>query len=458
VSCLYGTLNNEFQDTSQLIFEPFYYYDSTSPGYFSLLQKRQDGTHHDSYRLSQITDVIPRVDRRFDTYLSQNVFWGCNRRVVNLAWINVNYLDLDTYTRPNLENLLPEDLAYRLLGYCEDKKIPTPSLILFSGRGLQVKWIPKRSLPSKALPRWNALQRHLAERFEPFGADVASLDASRVLRLERTVNTKSGQVVRVLYPSGLARPVEYDFDMLADSIFIYTREEIKTLRAARAEKKAAKAARAARVDPARWKFTQESLHWNRIKDMEDLARLRGWNHGNPDGRRFPFMFLAAISLSWITPPTAEYPSRLYQELEAEARKFAPHWTTAKIREHVPKVYKRFKAESLDAQKNPERYRYTNQYALDMLQVTPEEEKSMRTLISKGEKKRRNREAMERIRRGRGMLSRAEYESQRLIQVGKRQKEAIEMRQNGLSNNEIALKLGVTVRHAIRLIRGGDMVC
>ncbi len=456
MSCLYGTLNNEFQDTSQLIFEPLFYHDPGSPGYFSTLVKRGDRVNQDSFLLSEMPFVLSHIDRRWDSWLSVNDFFRRNRRVANLLRINTIFLDLDTYKVGNLIDLKPEKSTSLLLNYCQNKGIPIPSVVLFSGRGLQVKWLPDGSLPRAALPRWNAVQRHLAKRLEPFGADNMALDASRVLRIDRTVNTKSGEFVKVLYVNCVNgdkyNPIRYDFDILADKVLPYTREEMEILRSVRAEMRAARAQRATKVDPMRWKFTQESLHWNRIEDMRTLTKLRGWEHGNPDGQRDPFIFLAAISLSWITPPTVEHPFRLSQELEALSRQFAPHWTGAKIRSHVSFIYKRFKAEMIEAQKQQERYRYTNQRALDMLHVTPDEEREMKILISKGEKRRRWKEAIKKIRRARGMLSRAEYEAQRLIQVGKRQKQAIEMRQKGLSYREIASQMGMTAAGISQLLK------
>ncbi|MGD0917779.1 MAG: hypothetical protein ABSB22_15105 [Thermodesulfobacteriota bacterium] len=288
------------------------------------------------------------------------------------------------------------------------------------------------------MPRWNALQRYLAKRFEAFGADQMALDASRVLRIDQTVNTKSGEVVKILYAHGDAsNPIRYDFDMLADKILPYTRAEIALLREAR--KGNEDKPNEAKV--AQWKFSQESLHWARVLDLRALCSLRGWEQGgNPDGQRYPFIFLGAISLSWITPPTLEYPGRLYSELEALSRLFTPNWTMAKIRGHVPFIYRQWRGGS-------HRFRYTTQKALDWLQITPEEERSLKTLISEDEKRRRWKEAIKKIRRARGMIPREEYEAQ----AKERRDKALEMKKNGNSYREIAMKLNCSVAEVYRLI-------
>lgn len=435
------------QNTSQLILEPLFSHDPGLPGYFSILTKRENEMKQDSFPLPEMPFVISHIDRRWDSWLSVNDFFRRNRRVVNLLRINANFLDLDTYRVENLIDLKPEQSTSLLLEYCQNKEIPIPSLILFSGRGLQVKWVLEKPLPKEALPRWNALQRHLAKRFESFGGDPMALDASRVLRIDQTVNTRSGEVVRILYVHGdKSNPIHYDFDMLANNFMPYTREEIALLREARKQKdNVKKEMRLNKPNMVLWKFSQESLHWARILDLRTLCSSRGWEQeGNPEGFRYPFTFLGAISLSWITPPTLEYPGRLYSELEALTRLFAPNWTGAKIRSHVPFIYRQWQGGS-------DRFKYTTQKAIDWLQITPEEERSLKTLISKNEKRRRFKEAIKKVRRARGVISRAEYEAQALQRKG----EALGMKKNRNSYREIALKLGVTVRHAIRLIEGGD---
>src|SRR5690625_8032446 len=101
-----------------------------------------------------------------------------------------------------------------MLYLCKDQDLPTPSLLVFSGRGIQAKWLLETPVPRQEMPRWNACQRYLVERLADVGADTAAKDARRVLRILQTVNSKSGAIIRVVTvdngPAG--RSVAYTFD------------------------------------------------------------------------------------------------------------------------------------------------------------------------------------------------------------------------------------------------------
>lgn len=190
---------------AQLKFSPFdeanCYHDTSRHGFFSLLlsSNARSDKHQQSYRLSDMPVVLSNLDHTRDTWLSQAEFIAPNRRVVNLARIGLLFADLDTYRQDWAVGRSPERLAQTVLYFCGEEGIPAPSLLVFSGRGIQAKWLLDGTLPRKALPRWNACQRYLVERLAFLGADPAAKDASRVLRLVDTVNTKSGEVCRVVH-------------------------------------------------------------------------------------------------------------------------------------------------------------------------------------------------------------------------------------------------------------------
>ena len=137
--------------------------------------------------------VLNLIDKSRDTWLTQAEFIRPNRRVVNLARVGLLFADLDTYRTPWATGRTPEQLAASVLYFCAQEGIPTPSMLIFSGRGIQAKWLLDGTIPRQALPRWNACQKYLIDRLRPVGADVAAKDASRVLRLVETVNSKAAR-------------------------------------------------------------------------------------------------------------------------------------------------------------------------------------------------------------------------------------------------------------------------
>ena len=194
--------------------EPAAYHDDGRAGYFAILMGDGNCKRQHCYPLESMHFVLQAVDRSRDAWISQGEFYKQSRRLINLKRISVCFADLDTYKVSGIATLSPEQQLERLFGRCSDEGIPEPSLVVFSGRGLQVKWVLDVPLPYQALPRWDCVQRELTRRLHSLGSDRASIDASRVLRLVHSTNSKSGQVVRILHNS----PKRYQFDVLADGL------------------------------------------------------------------------------------------------------------------------------------------------------------------------------------------------------------------------------------------------
>ena len=107
--------------------------------------------------------------------------------------------------------------AEAILGCIEDdlvsdNRIPAPSLVIDSGRGIYLKWLLDPPLGYKSMPRWQRMQDFLNEALSEYGADRLACDAARVLRIPGTINSTSGTVVSVI--GGYDRIVKYDFEYL----------------------------------------------------------------------------------------------------------------------------------------------------------------------------------------------------------------------------------------------------
>ena len=78
-----------------------------------------------------------------------------------------------------------------------NKIIPATNYIIDSGRGLALLWNINK-VPSQALPLWKAIQEYLYHQLKEFGADRQALDATRVLRVPGSINSKSKTVVSII--------------------------------------------------------------------------------------------------------------------------------------------------------------------------------------------------------------------------------------------------------------------
>lgn len=461
--------------------EALAYHDTQRAGFFSLLVQGADGKRRQkSHKLEYLPEVIKRIDPARDTWISQGEFFRPNRQVVNLWRMPLAYIDLDTYNVTELAGRSAEFQLARLLEHCNVAGLPQPSLVVFSGRGLQAKWLFEKPVPRKALPRWQALQKELCRRLSPLGADPKALDASRVLRLVETVNTKSDNLARLVYQDttptmGGVRMagglVGYDFDVLMDTVMPLTRTALESLNEERqpqrelwAFEKAAREARKAqllvvaggktcgtKVNSNRRVLVPSELAWARLADIRKLAVLRGWAEGAPAKERDLPLFLSACFLA-----QAMVVPHLRAEIAELATEFAPTWTAAQIESCTSSVLARAEAaargEVVQFNGFPvdPRYRWRNGTLIDRLGITPGEERQMSTIIGGDEARRRDTERKRITReqaRANGLaISRTDWRE------GHEQKRASVriLRAQGHSWQAIATQLGYASADAARM--------
>lgn len=138
--------------------EPAHYLRSDSPSaYFSLLTQLEGRTtkQQRSYPVASMGFVIGACDKSLDTWISQAEFWAPTRRLLHFMRVGLLFVDLDTYKLYEFAGLSAEAQLELLLRLCEAQGLPEPSLVIFSGRGLQAKWVLDSALPARALPRWS---------------------------------------------------------------------------------------------------------------------------------------------------------------------------------------------------------------------------------------------------------------------------------------------------------------
>ncbi|SQB36449.1 Uncharacterised protein [Citrobacter koseri] len=154
-----------------------------------------------------------------------------------------------------------------------------------------------------ALPRWNACQKHLVSKLSSLGADPAAKDASRVLRLVNTVNTKSGNICRVV--SVLERdgaPIRYNFEYLAEMLLPVARWDIEKQRQTKAEQKL-QLLPGGRQSNLRG-FSGRQLAWDRLEDLRKLDEPARWV---TEGERMRHLFwrINFLLLSGATHSTSD---------------------------------------------------------------------------------------------------------------------------------------------------------
>ena len=422
-------------------------------GFFSILKTissiEKDGKtfpvrEQHSHRLAELGEVLAKLPASTDVWISQSEFTRPNRRLVNLARITTCFVDLDYYKLRVTPGRSSEDVAGIVLRSLARAGIPAPSLIIDSGRGLQIKWLID-PIPANALPRWNAVQKVLVDSLKPLMADAQAKNASQVLRLVGTFNSRSGILVRVIYAE-TTRP--YSFDALADAVLPVARKEIEARQNGRCiilpfDEGKRRESRLPSSHPSGLKqLSARELWWNRLADIRTIAKLRGWENGAPEGMQDLALWLSAIALTWSMPS-----AWLAGELEQLGREFAPSWTSEQHRAVLSTTLERKKAADMGEkiewsgmQVDP-RYRLKNDTLIDLLHITPEEEQQLSTIIGKSEARRRDAKRQRERRESAGAMPRATYEGRSL----EREKMAVEMRRQGCPVDAIAGALGVSKR-------------
>lgn len=247
-------------------------------------------------------DLLTSQHGQPDRYLTINEFFRW-RLVSLLRSLRAFYVDID-------KNVSQQDVFEALSA----AKMPQPSFIVFSGRGLHCYWIHD-PMPAKTLPTWQQAQNALIEALKPIGADPAARDCTRVLRICGSINSKTNTEVKgVIFDD---KP--WRFHDLCDEILGHRPPAPAPAKktAQVVDLTAQKAARRPQKEGV--KAGQKSIYSRWYLVYQELLKIASWHKGGiPENHRNNWLFLSAIALSWFANADA-----LKFEMEMLASKWAP---------------------------------------------------------------------------------------------------------------------------------------
>ncbi|MFR1784482.1 MAG: DNA-binding response regulator, partial [Sarcina ventriculi] len=344
-------------------------------------------------------------------YITLNTFYKPCRRLECIKELNCVYIDLDYYKTKYTK----DQIIMNLEGNYFNKIIPATNYIIDSGRGLALIWLINK-VPSKALPLWKAVQEYLYKQLKEFGADRQALDATRILRVPGSINSKSKTVVSIID--------EYDY--------IYDLREIQKEFLPELKPKEKKKGRSKKIN---YIYRERSLYYARIQDITKLCELREYDL---KGHREIILFLYRYYLCSFTEDVQK---ALEDVLELNSMFIAPLKENEVIRATRS-------AEKCYLDKNKE-YKYKNDTLIELLEITEYEETKMSTIISKNEYKRRNNEYnkkkyQEKLKEE-GKLSKKE-------EVKVRREKIKDLLAEGLSQKEIYSLLKISKRTCVNDVK------
>jgi hypothetical protein len=395
---------------------------ATRKGVIAFAQRIQDGkTNWQEWTAPIGEDAILQAEEVLrrnggeDIFVSQQAF-GQRRGIADLTAIGSNYVDLDYHKNTPWQGRSPTDVAAAVIDMLNDRRLPLPSYILSTGRGLVCVWLTEL-LPFGVLPRWNAVQKALADALRAFGADRSALDAARVFRLVGSVNSRADHhrrfVGMIWYQGTPESPTRHEFSTLADEVLPFTRAEIVSLRAERATRRAEGHDKQIR-QPHR--LTKETLNATYFEDLQRLRLLRNPVDGTlRSGQRDIWIFLAGNCLSWLVQPMA-----MEEQIRILAMQ-AAGWTEGETRSRMNSVARRARqaAEGLKVQFRGRdvdpRYRFSAKTMIEWLQIDPEEQRAagLRVLVDEDRKRELNTERTRESRHRRGGADRSAQQAARL---------------------------------------------
>lgn len=331
-----------------------------------------------------------------DVYYSQNTFFKPQRRIDNIRQLRSLYVDLDVYTL----NMTPEWVLGKLELEYFGHVIPDPNLVIFSGRGLVLIW-NIQPIPHMAMPLWRAVENYLMEQLKELGADPKATDPARIFRLAGTINSKSNAVVRTQQ----RHAYRYDIHDLQYDYLPELSPKVQKV------KKRGPKPRILRM------FNTYTLHLSRARDLAKLVELR---KGKVDGYRETICFLYRY---WTCCFTSD-PARALEETMDLNNEFQDPLPEREVIRATMSAEKAWAAKSNDKADVAAKamgypgagYRLKNSTIINWLDISPQEQSQMSTIIGAQEKRKRNLKLKEQQRRAQGIRPMEEYNQERKQKV------------------------------------------
>ena len=209
---------NTFQENHSLVMNEiskYKYIKRETSDYFNLFMTEyknskkaflvinDDITHCFSIPQKDIETVLKISNtREFNTYVCPNTFSNIKRVKEGIFNLTALFVDIDCHSQVVTDCMI-EGLLYILENNYFNSKVPNPTMIVDSGRGIQLYW-KIETAPKQAILYWDWVEKKLISALESikentaFQVDTQTRDCTRVLRIPGSYNLKAHKEVRIL--------------------------------------------------------------------------------------------------------------------------------------------------------------------------------------------------------------------------------------------------------------------
>ena len=370
-----------------------------------------------------------------NVFLSMNTFTRPCRKIEYLDTLNAIFVDIDFYTIPNctLKKVLTLYETLIMQGL-----LPRATAIVSSGRGMYLEW-KIESVGTVQVGQWQEIEHYFAFLFNAVGADLQATDVSRVLRLPGTVYTK-GEIRSTVDLLDFRPSLVYALESLAQYVSVIPEIEIEASPTKPTkERKKRKPSRIAKL------FNIYNLNYTRIKDLIQLCEIRNWDMSH---HRELTLFLYRY---WSVCFYRDAELAIEKTLELNAQFILPlsESEATNATKSAEKAFEKWDSEEIVAYYGVERrkgYNYSNRRLIELLAITAEEQKLMKTIVGTAEKYRRSNKKRSQARRNKAGLTAREQAKQDRIDV------ITVMLKQGENQSGIARKLSITRQAVSKIVK------
>lgn len=393
----------------------------TEDGYVTIATRTKSGWEEQSYPVDIWYNYIVQ-DNEVDCYYTPNTVYKPHRLAENARHINAFYVDLDFY-----QFALSFDETLEAIEFLvRTERLLEPTFIVHSGQGMYLFW-QIESVPAKykqVLKLFNHIQDFLIDTLKELGADPHAKDVVRVLRVPTSINTKTGKEVRILKYSEKFYTMRCLQQFMNEALMI----DIDAFQKPSQKPKRKKQGK------VKYLYNYFTLAVARASDLKTLCKLRDYEI---EGYRNAFVHVYA------------YQMFLVHNNYHVARSFVLDFNDA-LRAPLPKqeveaiVKSTFRAYERHREDISKGYNYKNATLIDLLAITTDEQRQLKSIIDKTEKQRRNTEYYRESRRSEdGLTSRERTKREVMNNVSALLKE-------GLKQKEIAEKLAISIPYVKKI--------
>ncbi len=379
-----------------------------------------------------IIDVVQEQEGEKDVYITPNSFYIPNRSNDNIRHFRALYIDLDLNNGHS-----KTEAFYEIYIKAAQGLIPKPSMIIDSGRGLHLYWRIEHA-PKGAAYTWQELEDYLYKQLKPLGADLKATDSARVLRLPNTINSRNSAMCEVLELNDF----KYSMYDLREKYLHYQKKDKPGTN------------KKIKRDTSKVKnmFNSYSLHQARAYDMETIARLRNYDiKGYRNSIIHCYTYWKGIYIreqDSLFNIVDSFNSKLIEPLKDNEIKAIVRSTNKAIEKFIDYEQGIRSGEDKRVSKGMRDkggYWYSNDTLIDMLNITEQEQRHLKTIIGTQEKYRRNNiRRREERRNEEGLTSREQQKINNIKQVK-------ELAAQGLNQLEIAQEVGINQSNVSRIL-------